>query len=65
LEWLPEEVRVDMRQAGKAEGSSEYERQKVLRALQDAKYRKGEAAKALGISRVALWKKLKKLGLEK
>jgi transcriptional regulator of acetoin/glycerol metabolism len=36
----------------------------VLDALEASKYSKTNAAKYLGISRVALWKKMKKLGIK-
>ncbi|MFZ5998780.1 MAG: sigma-54-dependent transcriptional regulator [Nitrospirota bacterium] len=41
-----------------------FERQKIIKALNDAGGRKIEAARLLGISRKVLWKKLKKYALE-
>ncbi|MCE5299801.1 MAG: sigma 54-interacting transcriptional regulator [Spirochaetia bacterium] len=40
------------------------EKEVILKVLEDTKYSKTKAAKALGISRVALWKKMKKLGMQ-
>lgn len=40
------------------------ERKDLLRALARAKGRKGEAARLLGISRVTLWKRMKRCGIE-
>ena len=39
------------------------ERVRIARALLDARYHRGEAAKALGISRTTLWRKMKEHGL--
>src|SRR5207237_1139478 len=41
-----------------------HERTTIQRALQECGNRRGEAAKILGISRVALWKKMKKHGID-
>jgi DNA-binding NtrC family response regulator len=40
------------------------ETEHVLQAIREAEGKKGEAARLLGISRQALWKKMKKLGIE-
>ena len=39
------------------------ERATIRRALEDARYRRADAAEALGISRTTLWRKMKELGL--
>jgi len=66
-EYLPEEVlkpipnsrfQIPNEKQGKTD-----EKDKVIKALQDVNYSKTKAAKELGISRVALWKKMKKLGI--
>lgn len=40
------------------------EKKDLLRALAMAKGRKGEAARLLGISRVTLWKRMKRYGID-
>lgn len=40
------------------------DKQKVVAALEEARGKKSEAAKRLGISRQALWKRIKKYGIE-
>ena len=39
------------------------EKERVLRALDEARYRRGQAAKILGIDRSSLWRKMKKHGI--
>ncbi|BCO08042.1 sigma-54-dependent Fis family transcriptional regulator [Desulfolithobacter dissulfuricans] len=46
------------------EGVKCYERQRILKALEETKGKKIEAAAKLGISRKVLWKKLKDLDIE-
>ena len=41
-----------------------HERSIIQKALRECGYRRGEAARILGISRVALWKKMKRLGID-
>ena len=69
-EYLPEEI---LNAAGNDEGrgrqrpaseSREDKKQNIIDVLAREKNSKTKAAKALGISRVALWKKMKKLGIE-
>ncbi len=40
------------------------ERTELLRALRRARFNKSEAAKALGINRTTLWRRMKRLGIE-
>ena len=47
-----------------SEGVMCYERQRILKAIEETKGRKIEAAAKLGISRKVLWKKLKDLDIE-
>jgi DNA-binding NtrC family response regulator len=46
------------------EGVKCYERQRILKALEQTRGKKIEAAKRLGISRKVLWKKLKELNID-
>ena len=39
------------------------EKDRILRALEEARYRRGGAAKILGIDRSSLWRKMKKYGI--
>jgi two-component system response regulator HydG len=39
------------------------EKERILRALEEARYRRGGAAKLLGIDRSSLWRKMKKYGI--
>ena len=41
--------------------SAQTEQDKIIRALEQARFSKGEAARLLGISRTTLWRKLKKM----
>ena len=43
---------------------TELEKQRILRALEHARGRKGEAAKLLSMGRTTLWRKMKQYGLE-
>jgi PAS domain S-box-containing protein len=43
--------------------SSDDERTRILRALEDARFNKTEAAAALGINRTTLWRKTRRLGI--
>ncbi len=42
----------------------EHERTRIVKALKEANFNKGEAASILGISRATLWRKMKSLNLE-
>ncbi len=44
--------------------SHQTERAIIIEALEQARYRKGRAAEALGISRTTLWRKVRELGIE-
>lgn len=46
-----------------ADSSGLGERQRILDALADAKHKRSEAARLLGMDRTTLWRKMKKLGL--
>lgn len=46
-----------------AQGSDARERECIVQALLDARYHRGKAAKALGMSRTTLWRKMKQHGL--
>ena len=61
-EYLPEEILKNIRKSGLIVKSKkiEDEKEKIIEALEKAKYSKIKAAEILGISRVALWKKMKK-----
>ncbi len=63
-EYLPDELKPGAavtKEAAAAESSDE--KKKVIDALASVKNSKTRAAKKLGISRVGLWKKMKKLGI--
>jgi len=60
LEHLPEEI---VKNDIKKIASNESEKEKIIEVLKSVNYSKTKAAKSLGISRVALWKKMNKLGL--
>jgi transcriptional regulator with PAS, ATPase and Fis domain len=62
-EYLPEEF-IKNTDAAKKAADGRDELRVVLDALEASKYSKTNAAKYLGISRVALWKKMKKLGIK-
>ena len=68
LEHLPSEVAEGVSLTGHVEplelARRRFEREHLLKALRAANWRKGEAARLLGISRKTLWVKLKKLGFE-
>ena len=61
-EYLPEEILKNIRKSGLIVKSKkiEDEKEKIIEALEKAKYSKIKAAEILGISRVSLWKKIKK-----
>jgi transcriptional regulator with PAS, ATPase and Fis domain len=62
---LPPEVRGEPEPGGRrAPARRERERERILRALDAHRGRKGAAAEALGMSRSTLWRKLAKLGLD-
>ena len=44
--------------------SSSHEREMLLQALEQADWRRAQAAKALGMDRTTLWRKMKRLGIE-
>ncbi|NNF26271.1 MAG: hypothetical protein HKN73_03485 [Gemmatimonadetes bacterium] len=46
-----------------AQGRDARERECIVRALLEARYHRGKAAKALGMSRTTLWRKMKQHGL--
>ncbi len=64
-EYLPAEIlkEVKLLKSSLKKKKEEKEKQEILSVLVKAKYSKTKAAKMLGISRVALWKKLKKLNI--
>lgn len=66
-EYLPDEIIRGAKKTApfksRVVDSSGDEKQRVITALETAKHSKTNTAKALGISRVALWKKMKKLGI--
>jgi transcriptional regulator with PAS, ATPase and Fis domain len=62
MEHLPEELFSAREKTGAAEGANE-EKERVIKALKAVNYSRIKAAKMLGISRVALWKKMKKMGI--
>lgn len=61
-EYLPDEILKNVKKLNLTikEKKIENEKEKILAALENAKYSKTKTAKLLGISRVALWKKMKK-----
>lgn len=69
LAQIPEDLRnLDMqtfrKSAGKYARMEEVEKSYIEWILKETGFSKTEAAKALGIDRVSLWRKIKKLGLE-
>jgi transcriptional regulator with PAS, ATPase and Fis domain len=68
--YLPEEIidsgksDPDFKKSRPSKSGTDEEKQKVINVLIREKNSKTKAAKALGISRVALWKKMKKMGIE-
>lgn len=56
---LPEGPSLDLSEAFEIS-----ERQLLIKALEQAKYRKNNAARILGISRTTLWRKLHRYGFE-
>ena len=62
-EFLPEEIMATKRAPAQPAAPSG-EREEGLKALEASKFSRTGAAKILGISRVALWKKMKKLGID-
>ncbi len=69
LGQIPDDLRsLDMQTFRKSEGKyarmEDVERSYIEWILKETGYNKTEAAKALGIDRVSLWRKIKKLGLE-
>ncbi|MEZ6183874.1 MAG: sigma 54-interacting transcriptional regulator [Planctomycetota bacterium] len=63
LENLPVEVRGTSREGEAPAEPTHGERERILAALQQAQGKKALAASLLGISRVTLWKKIKRLGI--
>jgi transcriptional regulator with PAS, ATPase and Fis domain len=64
LEHMPEELlKAGEGKRLESEATRGNEKEKVIAALEKVQYSRNKAAKELGISRVALWKKMKKLGL--
>lgn len=61
-EHLPSDITGNMETVGRREELDD-EKEKVLKALKAVNFSKTKAAKMLGISRVALWKKMKKLAI--
>lgn len=69
LDQIPDDLRsLDMQTFRKSEGKyarmEDVERSYIEWILKETGFNKTEAAKALGIDRVSLWRKIKKLGLE-
>jgi two-component system response regulator HydG len=65
----PQDLPVELRSPGRrsadsADGGGAEERSRILDALQRTGGSRVEAARQLGISRVTLWKKLKRLGID-
>jgi len=46
------------------ERRAEREREEILEALERTAWKRGEAAKLLGIDRSTLWRRMRKLGIE-
>lgn len=64
LDDLPEEIRGKEAQAGKRRPSSlKQEKEAIVQALREAGGNRSQAARALGINRTTLWRKLKQYGL--
>lgn len=65
-EYLPDEIlkEVKLMKLTLKEKKEEKEKEELLSVLAKAKYSKTKAAQLLGISRVALWKKMKKLNID-
>ncbi len=61
LEYLPEEI---LQYKPNKAGANDTEKGKIIEVLKSVNYSKTKAAKFLGISRVALWKKMTKLGIK-
>jgi transcriptional regulator with PAS, ATPase and Fis domain len=69
LAQIPEDLRsLEMqtfrKSLGKYASMEEVERAYIEWILKETNFNKTEAAKALGIDRVSLWRKIKKMGLE-
>jgi transcriptional regulator with PAS, ATPase and Fis domain len=66
LEYLPDEITALAKsgRTGPDDVGVPDEKSRVLQALESEKFSKTNAAKKLGISRVALWKKMKKLHID-
>ncbi|MFP4466203.1 MAG: sigma 54-interacting transcriptional regulator [Candidatus Goldiibacteriota bacterium] len=62
-EHIPEEIFDRAETDNKENGKFEAEKKKINEALKSVNYSKTKAAGVLNISRVALWKKMKKLGM--
>lgn len=62
-DYLPEEILSVPRNEYEKGGAAAGEKEAIVSALKSVNYSKTKAAKLLGISRVALWKKMKKEGL--
>ena len=71
IEDLPPELLMEMSKssaaqaaAGPAEGEADPDKARILEALTAHRWNRSLAAKALGISRSTLWRRMQELGIE-